>query len=98
MALIEIGPGVDDPDDRLADVIVGRITHLIHAGAMAERTKVVRQEPARAAQFFGFFTVHYTVSLSYFPVVSSAIPSAARCGARSCGRSGSPPRAQSGSR
>jgi hypothetical protein len=40
VALIEIGPGVDNRDQRLADII-GRITHLVHPRPVTERAEIV---------------------------------------------------------
>ena len=47
---VDVGPGVDDRDHRLADPVVGRVAHLHQARAVAEAAQVVGREPARAAQ------------------------------------------------
>ena len=49
MALVEIGPGIDDGNHRLACIFFQGIAHLIHARAMAEGSKIIRAEPARGA-------------------------------------------------
>ena len=56
VALIEIGPGIDDSDDWPTNIVGTGIAHLAHARAMAKGTKIVRQEPARAAQLLRLLT------------------------------------------
>ena len=56
VAEIDVAPGVDDPDDRLAAEI-GRVeAALAQTRAVTEGAQVVDAEPAMAAQFFGTFT------------------------------------------
>ena len=50
VALVDVGPGIDDPDDRLALPIDRRVAHLHEARTVAERAQVVRREPACTTQ------------------------------------------------
>ena len=52
---VEVGPGVEDADHRLARVVRRAVAHLHHPRAMAEAPEVVRREPARRAQSRGDF-------------------------------------------
>ena len=51
-------PGVDDGDDRLADEILLRITHLHGARSVAGRAHILHAKPAVAAEVFRFFGCH----------------------------------------
>src|SRR6185295_8197758 len=50
VAGLQVGPGVDDRDHRLALPLLGRVAHLHGARAVAERAQVGRAEPAGGAQ------------------------------------------------
>ena len=50
VAGIDLAPGIDDADDRLAAPILGVIADLTQPRAVAERTQVIDAEPAVAAQ------------------------------------------------
>ena len=54
MAGVDVAPGVDDGDDRLADVVGTRIAHLRGARMMSELAHVVGTEPAVRAELVGF--------------------------------------------
>src|SRR5262245_28159320 len=54
VARVDVAPGVDDRDHRLAGVVRPRIAHLRSARPVAERAQVVDAVPAVAAQFLGF--------------------------------------------
>ena len=61
VAEIDVAPGVDDADHRLA-APVGRVeAALAQPRAMAEGAQVVDAEPAMAAQLFGTFTRCHSV-------------------------------------
>ena len=49
VALVDVGPGVDDPDHRPALIFFLRVAHLRHARALAERAEIVGVEPAGRA-------------------------------------------------
>jgi hypothetical protein len=53
VAGIDVAPGVDDGDDRLAHEVVELVAHLQGARAVPERAQVRHAEPAVAAQFLG---------------------------------------------
>ena len=55
VAGIDLAPGVDDADDRLAVPILGVVADLAQPRAVAERAHVADAEPAMAAQIFGTF-------------------------------------------
>jgi hypothetical protein len=55
VAGLDIGPGIDDRDHRLAGIIRRRIAYLLDARAMAEGTQILRAEPAMGTELFGFF-------------------------------------------
>jgi hypothetical protein len=57
---LRIRPGVDDRDDRAVLPFLRRIAHLHGARAMTEGPKIVRSEPARAAQPGGTFRLGET--------------------------------------
>jgi hypothetical protein len=52
VAGVDVAPGVDDSDHRLAPVILGGVTHLPGARAVAKRTQVPHPIPAVATQLF----------------------------------------------
>ena len=56
MAGVDLAPGIDDADHRLADPIGAVIAELPQPRAMAERAQIVLAEPAIAAQLFGQFS------------------------------------------
>src|SRR6185437_16656257 len=56
LAGIQIAPGVEDADDRLAGPILLVIAHLLHARAMAKRTEIIRPQPSQAAELLRFLT------------------------------------------
>ena len=53
MAGIDVAPGVDDGDDRLAAIVLASEAHLRRARAVAERAQVLDPVPAVAAQLAG---------------------------------------------
>ncbi len=53
VARVDVAPGVDDRDDRLAEIVGARIAHLRGARMMAELPHVVRAIPAMRTEFFG---------------------------------------------
>ncbi len=55
VAGVDVAPGIDDADHRLADPIGAVVAELAQPRAMAERAQIVFAEPAIAAQFFGRF-------------------------------------------
>src|SRR5262249_34559111 len=55
MAGVDVAPGVDDADHRLAGPVGLVEAHLAQARAVAERAQVVDAEPAMAAQVFELF-------------------------------------------
>src|SRR5690606_3663614 len=57
MAGVDVAPGVDDGDDRLAGIVGAVIPHLRGARPVAERTQVFDPIPAMAAQIFGAFAL-----------------------------------------
>ena len=57
MAGVDLAPGIDDADHRLADPIGAVVAELAQPRAMAERAQIVLAEPAVAAQLFGRFSV-----------------------------------------
>ncbi len=56
VAEIDVAPGVDDADDRLAAKIGGVETALPQPRAVAEGAQIVDAQPTMAAQVFGTFT------------------------------------------
>ena len=58
MAGVDVAPGVDDADDRLAGPVRRVIAELPQPRAMPERAQVVDPEPAMAAQLLGAFAGH----------------------------------------
>jgi hypothetical protein len=59
VARIDVAPGIDDADHRLAAPIGGVVAELAQARAVAEGTQVGRSEPAMAAELLGtFFLSH----------------------------------------
>ena len=69
VAGIDLAPGVDDADDRLAGPILGVIADLAQPRAVAERAHVVRPEPAMAAQILRTFTAGHSCSCA--PIIRS---------------------------
>ena len=63
VAGIDLAPGVDHGDDRLAVVVLARVAHLQRARAMAEGAQILGAVPACAAQLFGFLSWHGMVEL-----------------------------------
>src|SRR5262249_5851079 len=55
VAEIDVTPGIDDPDDRLAGPIGGIKTALAEPRAMSEGAQVADAEPAMAAQLLRAF-------------------------------------------
>ena len=55
VARIDLAPGVDDADHRLAGPILAVIAELLQARAMAEGAQRLGAEPAVAAELFGGF-------------------------------------------
>ena len=53
VAGVDVAPGVDDADHRLADPVGAVKAELLQPRAVAERAQVVLAEPAIAAQFLG---------------------------------------------
>ncbi len=53
VAGIEVAPRVQDADDGLAGVVLGGKPHLLRAGSVSERAKVVDAEPSMRAERFG---------------------------------------------
>jgi hypothetical protein len=51
---VDVAPGVDDGDHRLARVVAAVIAHLRGARAVAEGAQVLDAVPAMASEFFGF--------------------------------------------
>ncbi len=56
---VDLAPGIEDADDRLAAPVVGIVAELLEARAVAERAHVVNAEPAMAAQMFGPFSARH---------------------------------------
>ena len=56
VAGVDVAPGVDDADHRLADPVGAVVAELPQPRAMAERAQIVLAEPAIAAQFLGRFS------------------------------------------
>ena len=59
VARIDLAPGVDDADHRLALPIVGVVADLAQPRAVAERAHVGNAEPAVAAEVFGLLAGHF---------------------------------------
>src|SRR6202040_666684 len=53
VASVDIAPGVDDTDDRVAAPVGAVKTELLQPRTVAERAQIVLAEPAVAAEFFG---------------------------------------------
>ena len=53
VAGVDVAPGVDDADHRLAAPVLRVVADLAQPRAMAERAQVLHPEPAMAAQIFG---------------------------------------------
>jgi hypothetical protein len=49
VARIEVRPGIEDGDHRLADPVLRPIAHLHGAGAVAEAAQIVGRQPAGTA-------------------------------------------------
>src|SRR5512139_52182 len=64
VAEIDIAPGIDDADDRLAAEVGGIETALPQARAMPEGAQVVDAKPPMAAQVFGTFTCVHSTAIS----------------------------------
>ncbi len=62
VAGIDVRPGIDDADHRLADEVVVVVAHLQRTRAMPERAQVGRAEPAVAAEGLGRLAGHGSVS------------------------------------
>ena len=60
VARIDVGPGVDDRDDRLAHEVGVVVAHLAQPRAMAEGAQIAGAEPAMAAQVFGRFAFSHS--------------------------------------
>ena len=58
VALVEVGPGVEDADDRLALPVLLVIAHLLGPAAMAEGTQVGGTEGAEGAELLGGLAGH----------------------------------------
>jgi hypothetical protein len=58
MTGIDIGPGVDDRDNRLALSVFRLIAGLHDARAVVEAAKIIRRKPARAAELLRRFSTH----------------------------------------
>src|SRR3954466_8574597 len=58
MARIDLAPGVDDADHRLALPVIGVLADLAQPRAMAERTHVGNAKPAVAAEILGLLAGH----------------------------------------
>ena len=56
---IDIAPGVDDGDQRLAGVVLAGKAHLQRARAVAEGAQILGAVPAVAAELFGGFSGHW---------------------------------------
>jgi hypothetical protein len=50
VAGVDVGPGIDDADHRLAGIVLLGIADLLDARAMPERAQVAHAEPAMASQ------------------------------------------------
>src|SRR4029079_2498751 len=66
VAKVDVAPGIDDADHRLAAKIGGIETTLAQARAMAEGAQIVDAEPTMAAQIFGTFTCVHSAAISVF--------------------------------
>ena len=64
VAEVDVAPGIDDADHRLAAKIGGIEAALAQARAMPEGAQVVDAEPAMAAQVFGTFTCVHSTAIS----------------------------------
>ena len=80
VAGVEVGPGVEDADDRLAHVVGGAVAHLHDARAVAEAAEVVGCEPAGGAELLGGLLVGAVEHGCPQTGVSSGWP--AKCAAR----------------
>ena len=58
VAVVDVRPGIDDRNDRLARVVGAVVAHLRGARAMAEGAQVLDAEPSVRAQFFGLLFLH----------------------------------------
>ena len=58
VALIDLAPGVDDRDHRLAGVVLAAVAHLQGARAVTEGAQILGTVPAMAAQLFRGFSGH----------------------------------------
>ncbi len=63
VAGVEIAPGIDDADDRLAFPVGLVVAELAQPRAMTERTQIADTEPAMAAEVFRSFLAHRYKSL-----------------------------------
>src|SRR5580658_4193525 len=83
VAGVDVAPRVDDADDRLAAPVGGVVAELAQPRAVAEGAKVVRAEPAMAAQVFRTSAGHGRAFTLNAPVIArsrdAAIQSLRRC-------------------
>src|SRR5581483_12154223 len=91
---VDLAPGVDDADHRLAGPILGVVADLAQPGAVAERAHVGHAEPAVAAKIFGAFAGHccsLLAALASHGRINHTRPAAVwgeMTGGRPCARSG----------
>src|SRR5437867_9966964 len=71
MTGVDIAPGVDDRDDRFAEVIGARVAHLRGARMMAERAHVIDAKPAMRAELFGLFALGHGWQLILGHIISA---------------------------
>jgi hypothetical protein len=71
MTRIDIAPGIDDSDHRLAPVILSVETHLRCAGPVTERTHVLLSVPTVTSQIFRLPTGHD--ALPSLPMLGSVL-------------------------
>ena len=67
---VDVAPGVDDGDDRLAEIVAARIAHLRGARMMPELAQVARAEPAVRAQLLGFFARAHAAWVAALPSIT----------------------------
>src|SRR5205814_248304 len=63
VAGIDVAPGIDDANDRLAGPVDGIVAELAQPGAVAEGAQIGDAEPAVAAQSLGILIGHAPSSL-----------------------------------
>ena len=79
VAEIDVAPGIDDGDHRLAGEIVRVIAALAQARTVAEGAQVVDAEPAVAAQVLRGFAVGHSAAISGLMAASRNARSAMSC-------------------